>query len=81
MNTRNTAILHVTYTISTSGFVDDHHGKFLEIWMDYHGFRELPDLIEYYTTVGNGTLLKEEYTTLEIIHYLIILSMQCTLPN
>ena len=33
--------------------------------MEYHGFRELPDLIEYYTTLGNSTLLKEEFTTME----------------
>ena len=26
---------------------------------------EFPNLIEYYTTVGNGTLLKEAYTTFE----------------
>ena len=33
--------------------------------MAYHGFREFPNLIEYHTIIGNGTLLKEEYTTME----------------
>ena len=34
--------------------------KFLKLWMANDGFREFPDLIEQYTTMGNGTLLKEE---------------------
>ena len=29
--------------------------------MGNHSFGEFPDLIEYHTTIGNGTLLKEEY--------------------
>ena len=33
--------------------------------MAYQEFEEFPDLIEYYTTIGNGTLHKEEYTTLK----------------
>ena len=33
--------------------------------MAYQEFQEFPDLIEYYTTIGNGTLLKEEYTTIK----------------
>ena len=32
--------------------------------MAYLYFTEFPDLIQYYTTVGNGTLLKEEHTTI-----------------
>ena len=28
-------------------------------------FDEFPDLIEYYTTIGNGTLLKQKYTTIK----------------
>ena len=32
--------------------------------MAYLEFDEFPDLIEYYTTIGNGTLLKEDYTTI-----------------
>ena len=34
-------------------------------WMVYLEFEEFPDLIKYYTTIGNGTLLKEEYTTIK----------------
>ena len=33
--------------------------------MAYKEFNEFPNLIEYYTTIGNGTLLKEEYTTIK----------------
>ena len=33
--------------------------------MAYLEFNEFPDLIEYYTKIGNGTLLKEEYTTIK----------------
>ena len=52
------------------GYLDDQCAEFLELWLDYYGFRELPNLIEYYTTIGKDTLLKEEYTTIEIVHYL-----------
>ena len=45
--------------------LDDQHGEFLESWMAYQEFNEFPDIIEYYTTIGNGTLLKEEYTTIK----------------
>ena len=45
--------------------LDDQRGEFLESWMAYQEFDEFPDLIEYYTTIGNGTLLKEEYTTIK----------------
>ena len=33
--------------------------------MAYQEFDEFPDLIECYTTIGNGTLLKEEYNTIK----------------
>ena len=33
--------------------------------MAYLDFGEFPDIIKYYSTTGNGTLLKEEYTTIE----------------
>ena len=33
--------------------------------MAYQEFDAFPNLIEYYTTIGNGTLLKEEYTTIK----------------
>ena len=49
--------------------LDDQCSEFLEPWMAYLEFNEFPDLIEYYTTIGNGTLLKQKYTTIK----------QCTL--
>ena len=33
--------------------------------MTYLEFEEFPNLIEYYTTIGNGTLLKGKYTTIK----------------
>ena len=45
--------------------LDDQHGEFLESWMAYQEFDKLPGLIECYTTIGNGTLRKEEYTTIK----------------
>ena len=33
--------------------------------MAYFDFVEFPDLIKYYNTIGNGTLLKEEHNTIE----------------
>ena len=45
--------------------LDDQCGEFLESWMAYLEFEEFPNLIDYYTTIGNGTLHKEEYTTIK----------------
>ena len=45
--------------------IGDQRSEFVESWMAYQEFNEFPDLIEYYTTIGNGTLLKEEYTTIK----------------
>ena len=45
--------------------LDDQCGELFESWMAYQEFDEFPDLIEYYTTIGNGTLLKEDYTTIK----------------
>ena len=39
--------------------LDDQCGEFLESWMAYLEFNEFPNLIEYYITIGSGTLLKE----------------------
>ena len=39
--------------------LDDQHSEFIKSWMAYQEFNEFPDLIEYYTTIGNSTLLKE----------------------
>ena len=47
------------------GYLDDQCGEFIKLWMTNHGFQEFPKLIEYYTTIGNHTLLKEEYITIE----------------
>ena len=47
------------------GHLGDQHSKFLELWMTDLDFAEFHNLIEYYTTTGDGTLLKEEYTTIE----------------
>ena len=43
----------------------DQRGEFLKSWMAYQEFDEFPDLIEYYTTIVNGTLLKEEYNKIK----------------
>ena len=43
----------------------DQCSEFLKSWMSYLEFNEFPDLIKYYTTIGNDTLLKEEYTTIK----------------
>ena len=45
--------------------LDDQNSEFLESWMAYQEFDDFPDLIKYYTTIGNGTLLREEYTTIK----------------
>ena len=45
--------------------LDDQCSEFLESWMAYLEFDKFPDLFEYYTTIGNGTLIKEEYTTIK----------------
>ena len=47
------------------GYLDDQCGEFLESWMAYLDFKEFPDLMEYNTTIVNGTLLNEEYTNIE----------------
>ena len=52
-------MLHTLFPLL--GYLDDQHVEFLKLWMGNHSFGEFPDLIEYYTTIGNGTLLKEEY--------------------
>ena len=47
------------------GHLEDQCGEFLESWMAYLEFNKYPDLIDYYTTIGNGTLLKQKYTTIK----------------
>ena len=45
--------------------LDDQCSEFLKSWMAYQEFDEFPDLIEYYTTIENGTLLMDKYTTIK----------------
>ena len=45
--------------------LEDQCSEFLKSWMAYLDFEEFPDLIKYYTTNGNSTLLKEKYTTIK----------------
>ena len=45
--------------------LEDQCSEFLKSWMAYLDFKEFPDLIKYYTTIGNGTILKEKYTTIK----------------
>ena len=45
--------------------LDNQHSQFLESWMAYLEFDKFPNLIEYYTTIGNSTLLKQKYTTIK----------------
>ena len=47
------------------GHLEDQHSEFLESWMAYLEFDEFPDLIKYYTSIGNGTLLNQKYTTIK----------------
>ena len=56
------------YVLSTlfplPGYLDDQCSEFLESWIAYLDLGEFPNLIKYYSTIGNGTLFKE-YTTIE----------------
>ena len=47
------------------GHLKDQCSEFLESWMAYLEFKEFPNLMKYYTTIGNGTILKEEYNTIK----------------
>ena len=47
------------------GHLEDQCSEFLKSWMAYSEFKEFPNLIEYYTTIGSGTLLKQKYTTIK----------------
>ena len=62
------------------GHLDDQCSEFLKSWMAYLDFEEFPDLIKYYTTIGNGTLLMEEYTTIKECTLLKTLKILCTFP-
>ena len=62
------------------GHLDDQQSEFLGSWMAYLEFNKLPNLTEYYTTIVNCTILKEEYNTfkectlLQDIEYFMYLS-------
>ena len=57
------------YVLSTLfpllGYLDNKCNEFLNSWIAYLDFKEFPNLIKYSTTIGNGTILKEEHTTIE----------------
>ena len=61
--------------------LDDQCGEFLKSWMAYLEFNKFPNLIKYYITIGNGTLLKESTLQSKNAHYLRILNTLCNLPN
>ena len=61
--------------------LDDQCGEFLESWMAYQEFNKFPDLFKYYTTIGNRTILKEEYTTIKEHALLKDIKHFFTLPN
>ena len=65
------------------GYLDDQCSEFLELWMANHGFRELHNLSKYYSSIGNDTLLKQEYTIMETFTLLKDFKnlMYCTQPN
>ena len=56
-------VLHTLFPLL--GYLDDQHEEFLKSLMAYLDFEEFPDLIKYYTTIANGTLLNEEHNTME----------------
>ena len=65
---QNLQTLHynVLYTLfPLPGYLDNQCGEYLELGMAYHGFREFPNLIEYYTAIRTGALLNKEYATIE----------------
>ena len=68
LETLHCYVLHTRFPLP--GYLDDQHSEFLKLWLGYHGFRELLNLIEYYNTIINCTILKDEYNTIKIVHYL-----------
>ena len=69
------------------GHLEDQCGEFVKSWMAYVEFEEFPDLIQYFTTIGNGTLLKQRYTIikestlLKDIEDFMYLTQSCFLDN
>ena len=71
METLHYYVLHTLFPLL--GYLDDQHGELLELWMNSLDFGEFPNLIEYYTSNGNGTLLMKSTLLLKIVHYFRIL--------
>ena len=63
------------------GYLDDQCGEFLESWMAYIEFDKFPSLTEYYTSIGNGALLKEKYNTIKNFTLLRTSKILCTIPT
>ena len=74
-------MLHTLFPLL--GYLDDQHGEFLKIWLEFHGFGELPDLIEYYTTIGNCTPCTtiENPTLLKDHDYLVYPPINCMVDD
>ena len=81
-------VLHTLFPLLVH--LDKQHGEFLKSWMAYLELDEFPNLIRCYTTIGNGTILKEKYTAIkecrllkDIKHfmYLTHCMSQTTLPT
>ena len=65
MQTLETLLYYVLCTLFLLPcYLDEQCGEFLKLWLDYHGFGELCDLIKSYTTIVNDTQLKDEFTTI-----------------
>ena len=56
-------VLHTLFPLA--GYLNDQCSDFFKSWIANLDLEEFPDLIEYCTTIGNGTLLKKEHTTNE----------------
>ena len=81
MKPRNSTHYVLSTLVPLLGYLYDQCSEFLESWMAYHEFKEFPDLIKYYTTTVNCTLLKEECTAMENCTLLRDIKILCTLPN
>ena len=65
MKPREPTLLLLSTLFPLPVHLDKQCSESLKSWMAYLEFNEFPDLIEYYTTIGNGTLLKKEHTTIK----------------
>ena len=81
MKPREPTLLLLSTLFPLPVHLDKQCSEFLKSWMAYLEFNEFPDLIEYYTTIENGTLLKKEYNTIKECTLLKDIEHLCTLPN